>query len=63
MLVESGQETQETIDLWNETYPFYVPLNREQEQQAMPAGLRTGSGTDVRGDFSKRATGSRKTSD
>ena len=60
LLVESGQETQETIDLWNETYPFYVPLNREQEQQAMPAGLRTGSGTDVRGDFSKRATGSEK---
>ena len=60
ILVESGDQTQETIDLWNETYPFYVPLNREQEQQAMPANLRTGSGTDVRGDFSKRATGSEK---
>ena len=60
ILVESGQETQETIDLWNETYPFYVPLNREQEQQAVPNGLRTGAGVDVRGDFSKRAMGSEK---
>lgn len=60
ILVESGQETQETIDLWNETYPFYVPLNREQEQQAVPLGLRTGAGVDVRGDFSKRAMGSEK---
>jgi hypothetical protein len=60
ILVESGQETQETIDLWNEIFPDYVPLNREQEQQAVPAGMRTGAGVDVRGNFSKRAMGSEK---
>jgi hypothetical protein len=60
ILVESGQETQETIDLWREIFPDYVPLNREQEQQAVPSGLRTGVGVDTRGDFSKRATGSEK---
>lgn len=60
LLVESGQETQETIDLWNEIFPDYVPLNREQEQQAAPAGMRTGAGVDVRGNFVKRAMGSEK---
>jgi hypothetical protein len=60
IIVDSGQETQETIDLWNEIYPDYVPLNREQEQQAMPSGLRTGVGIDTRGNFSKRALGSEK---
>jgi hypothetical protein len=60
LLVESGQETQETIDLWKETFPDYVPLNREQEQQAVPSGLRTGVGIDVRGNFAKRAMGSEK---
>jgi hypothetical protein len=60
ILIESGQETQQTIDLWNEIYPFYVPLNREQEQQAMPAGMRTGVGIDTRGNFAKRAMGSEK---
>jgi len=60
LLVESGQETQETIDLWRETFPDYVPLNREQEQQAVPSGLRTGVGIDVRGNFAKRAMGSEK---
>ena len=60
ILVESGQETQETIDLWNEIFPDYVPLNREQEQQAVPSGLRTGVGVDVRGNFAKRAMGSEK---
>lgn len=60
ILVESGQETQETIDLWNEIFPDYVPLNREQEQQAVPTGLRTGVGIDTRGNFAKRAMGSEK---
>jgi hypothetical protein len=60
LLVESGQETQETIDLWRELFPDYVPLNREQEQQAVPSGLRTGVGVDVRGNFAKRAMGSEK---
>jgi hypothetical protein len=60
IIVDSGQETQETIDLWNEIYPDYVPLNREQEQQAVPSGLRTGVGIDTRGNFSKRALGSEK---
>ena len=60
LLVESGQETQETIDLWKEIFPDYVPLNREQEQQAVPTGMRTGAGVDVRGNFSKRAMGSEK---
>lgn len=60
ILVDSGQETQETIDLWNEIFPDYIPLNREQEQQAVPTGLRTGVGIDTRGNFSKRAMGSEK---
>jgi hypothetical protein len=60
ILVDSGQETQDTIDLWQEIYPDYVPLNREQEQQAVPAGMRTGQGVDTRGNFSKRAMGSEK---
>ena len=60
ILVSSGQETQETIDLWKDLFPDYVPLNREQEQQAVPSGMRTGAGVDVRGNFSKRAMGSEK---
>ena len=60
LLVSSGQETQETIDLWKELFPDYVPLNREQEQQAVPSGMRTGAGVDVRGNFAKRAMGSEK---
>jgi hypothetical protein len=57
ILVESGIETQETIDKWNSTYGSYVPLFREDQDfvtsnSGMPTGISAGGGA------SKRATGS-----
>lgn len=52
LLVDSGLETQETIDNWEKTFPFYVPLKRGDIDYAYTAGgMGTGQGFDVRGDF------------
>ena len=61
LLVDSGLETQETIDNWEDTFPFYVPLKRGDIDYAYTAGgMGTGQGFDVRGDFSRRAMGSER---
>lgn len=61
LLVDSGLETQETINNWEKTFPFYVPLKRGDIDYAYTAGgMGTGQGFDVRGDFSRRAMGSER---
>ena len=59
ILVNSGQETQETINNWKKTYESYVPLFRQLEEGSRPSTL-TSKGMGVRGSFSKRAMGSEK---
>lgn len=61
MLVDSGLETKKTIENWEKTFPFYVPLKRDDIDYAYTAGgMGTGQGFDVRGDFSRRAMGSER---
>lgn len=61
LLVDSGLETQETIDNWEKTFPFYVPLKRDDIDFAYTSGgMGTGQGFDVRGSFSQRAMGSER---
>lgn len=61
LLVDNGLETQETINNWEKTFPFYVPLKRGDIDYAYTAGgMGTGQGFDVRGDFSRRAMGSER---
>jgi len=66
ILVDSGAETQETIDAWNDTYEHYIPLFRVEEDFAKHSGIgQTGQskGFGVRGNFAKRAMGSEKAVD
>ena len=66
ILVDSGAETQETIDAWNDTYKHYIPLFRVEEDFAKHSGIgQTGQskGFGVRGNFAKRAMGSEKAVD
>lgn len=58
MLVDSGLESQETIDAWNKTYGDYVPLNRDDVDYSSQQGKSVGQGYSVRGPASKRAIGS-----
>ena len=57
LLVESGLETQDTIDAWEATYSDYIPLQRETDDLAQK-GIGTGQGFSTRGSASKRRTGS-----
>jgi len=59
LLVSSGQETQATIDKWNETYKDYVPLQRVQDEAQFPLSS-SGKGMGVSGSFGKRAMGSER---
>ena len=59
ILVESGQENQETIDRWNSAYENYAPLFRKMAGIDTPSTLSS-KGVGVRGAFSKRAMGSEK---
>ena len=59
ILVESGQETQETIDQWNKAYEHYVPLERVQDEIQFPMSS-SGKGLGLSGSFGKRAMGSEK---
>lgn len=64
VLVDSGAETQSTVDLWNDMYKHYVPLFRKEDEIARAPGLvGTGQGLGSRGTFSKRAMGSLKAVD
>jgi len=59
ILVDSGLESQDTIDAWNKTYKSYVPLMREDlDFSNKSTGL--GSGFSVKGGSTKRAVGSLK---
>jgi hypothetical protein len=63
VLVSSGYETRKTINQWEKTFPFYVPLKRDEaklDYAYTAGGLGTGQGFDVRGKFSRSATGSEK---
>lgn len=60
VLVDTGQETQETIDNWNKAYKHYVPLFREDLDYVDTGAKGTGQGFSVRGAFTKRAMGSVK---
>lgn len=56
MMVKYGLETQETIDNWNKTYKFYVPLQREGFEEGGSGS--SGQGMSVSGSSSRRALGS-----
>ena len=61
VLVEGGLETRDLINEWESAFPFYVPLKRDELDYAYTAGgMGTGQGFDVRGNFSRRATGSER---
>jgi hypothetical protein len=61
ILVDSGSESQATIDAWNEAYEHYMPLFRVEED-FNNGGNRSGlnKGFNVNNPFSKRAMGSAK---
>ena len=59
ILVDSGAETQKTINDWNNTYEYYAPLQRE-DLDFVNHGVGNGGGLGSRGSFSKRAFGSTK---
>ena len=60
LLVDSGLETQKTINAWNNSYKNYVPLKREDVDYSSSQGESVGQGISVRGSASKRAIGSSK---
>lgn len=61
LLVSSGLETQETIDAWRKNLPFYVPLQRDQDElDFVNPSSGMGKGYSTRGGFSRSATGSLK---
>jgi hypothetical protein len=62
LLVSSGLEKQSTIDTWRASLPFYVPLNREDDElDFVNASSGMGQGFSVKGSFTKAAVGSFKT--
>jgi len=62
LLVSSGLEKQGTINNWRETFPFYVPLNREEDElDFVNSSSGMGQGFAVSGSFTKAAIGSFKT--
>lgn len=62
LLVNSGLESQETVDAWEKAYSNYVPLYRDDIDFSTQGagGMRTGQGYSVRGGASRRAMGSKK---
>jgi hypothetical protein len=61
ILVDSGADSQDTIDAWNDTYQHYVPLFRIEEDFINGMGASgLSKGFNVSGNFSKRAMGSEK---
>jgi hypothetical protein len=59
IVVSTGQETQQTIDAWNNALEHYVPLQREEtEYDVQKVGTGVGSGIAVKGPFSRAAVGS-----
>jgi hypothetical protein len=61
ILVDSGADSQDTINAWNDTYQHYVPLFRIEEDFVNGMGASgLSKGFNVSGNFSKRAMGSEK---
>lgn len=58
VLIDYGLESTDTIAKWNSTYKHYVPLMREDMENG--SGNGTGQGFSVKGNASKRATGSKR---
>jgi len=63
ILVESGQETQETISGWRKESPHYVPLRRDESELDFIVQSSSGNlgGYATAGKFGKEALGSTKT--
>lgn len=63
ILVESGQETQETISGWRKESPHYVPLKRDESELDFIVQSSSGNlgGYATAGKFGKEALGSTKT--
>lgn len=60
LLVDSGLESQFTIDQWENTYKHYIPLNRDDVDYTSNHGMSVGQGFSVKGPASRRATGSER---
>ena len=62
LLVNSGLESQETINAWDKAYSSYVPLYRDDIDFSTQGagGMGTGQGYSVKGAASRRAMGSKK---
>jgi hypothetical protein len=60
LLVDSGLESQDTIDAWESTYDNYIPLNRDDVDYSSNHGMGVGQGYSVRGPASRRAVGSER---
>jgi hypothetical protein len=61
LLVDTGYEKAATIKNWEEAFPNYVPLMREEGDFDYNFGsFGTGRGFDVRRDFSRSAMGSKR---
>lgn len=62
LLVSSGLEKAETIDMWREREPNYVPLNRDPDElDFVSASTGMGKGFSTRGSSTRTAAGSLKT--
>jgi hypothetical protein len=61
LLADEGYEKASTIKSWEESFPNYVPLMREEADFDYNfSSFGTGRGFDVRRDFSRRAMGSKR---
>lgn len=63
LLVASGTEKAETIQGWRDKMPYYVPLNRDEEELDFAGNTSKGFGKGIStgGAFTKAGTGSTKT--
>jgi hypothetical protein len=63
LLVNSGLESQDTVDSWEKAYSNYVPLYRDDIDFSTQGagGMGTGQGFSIKGASSRRAMGSKKT--
>ena len=60
ILVDTGQETQDTINGWNKRFPNYVPLHRDELDYVETGAKGTGQGFSIRGAFTRKGLGSKK---
>jgi Large polyvalent protein associated domain 38/Large polyvalent protein-associated domain 5/ADP-Ribosyltransferase in polyvalent proteins/Large polyvalent protein-associated domain 1 len=58
LLLDYGLESADTIAAWEDAYEYYVPLMREDMDIGFGNG--TGQGFSIKGNSSKRATGSKR---